>query len=558
MVKRRFLTGFVIVLVFMLPAGRCLADVSAQLAEAKAYAQQHEYEQAEAIYRQVAADNPGTDAGLAAQEKLTILYVRQEKLADAEASYQQLIAGYSGNGGIAKAVDHVGDAYREARKYDKALAVYQHVVDNWAQAEHAVGSQVNIAKLNIRLGKESAADAAVEKLIAVFAANERIANEVDEVADEYHEYDQEDKALTLYKRVVETWPNAREAMQSQASVAKLYLELGDDPNAQAATDELIARFGGREDAGDSVHDVAYTYHHQVRDYGKARELYQWVVQNHPRDSKAIRAQMGIAKTYIVIGDDPNAAAAIDKLIADYSQDQGIAKALDHLADNYRKVGQYEKARQLYELVVARWPDADYARNSQMGIVKAIIEANIARGDDEVVEAEIENLVADFNDNEGLTKALFQMGEKYHRQASVCQNRGSQAEARQNFAKAIAIWDKIIQLPASNKTCDAYYFSADCYRHLDEYQKAIEYYEKVVRDWPDWRHADTAQFRIARCYRKLQEQGRMATTDAIVLMRDACQKAIANYPDSAPAKGAAALLEHVEFLESITKDQGDNK
>ncbi|HUT28492.1 MAG TPA: hypothetical protein VMX13_01775 [Sedimentisphaerales bacterium] len=86
MVKRRFLTGFVIVLAFMLPAGTCLANVSAQLEQAERYEDEGQYHQAEAIYRQVVAENPGTDAALAAQKKLTVLYVRQKKLSEAERS----------------------------------------------------------------------------------------------------------------------------------------------------------------------------------------------------------------------------------------------------------------------------------------------------------------------------------------------------------------------------------------------------------------------------------------------------------------------------------------
>ena len=44
MVRRRFLTGFVVVLAFLLPAGRCLADVTAQLADAKVYADVGNYD----------------------------------------------------------------------------------------------------------------------------------------------------------------------------------------------------------------------------------------------------------------------------------------------------------------------------------------------------------------------------------------------------------------------------------------------------------------------------------------------------------------------------------
>jgi hypothetical protein len=57
MVKRRFFAGFVAVLLaFLLPGGRCMADVSAQLAQAKAYADERQFEQAEAVYHGISAE----------------------------------------------------------------------------------------------------------------------------------------------------------------------------------------------------------------------------------------------------------------------------------------------------------------------------------------------------------------------------------------------------------------------------------------------------------------------------------------------------------------------
>ena len=47
------------------------------------------------------------------------------------------------------------------------------------------------------------------------------------------------------------------------------------------------------------------------------------------------AQMGVAKTNVEAGDYTAAAAAMDKLLADYSQHLELATAMHYIARSYR-------------------------------------------------------------------------------------------------------------------------------------------------------------------------------------------------------------------------------
>jgi len=126
-----------------------------------------------------------------------------------------------------------------------------------------------------------------------------------------------------------------------------------------------------------------------------------------------------------------------------------------------------------------------------------------------VQASLDNLIADFNNHPHLAEAIFTLGEKYYNEAFWCENDGLDTEAGENFAKALTVWEKIVtELPPSPFTPQAYYLSAVCYRDFGEYKKAIEYCEKVVNDWPDYRRAWHARFIIRRCYEKLKQQGRI--------------------------------------------------
>jgi hypothetical protein len=53
--------------------GKAVGAASAQLEQAETYKQKYQYEQAEAIYRAIVTDSPGTDEAFQARKNLAIL-----------------------------------------------------------------------------------------------------------------------------------------------------------------------------------------------------------------------------------------------------------------------------------------------------------------------------------------------------------------------------------------------------------------------------------------------------------------------------------------------------
>jgi len=250
----KMLVGLLVVVLAISVAGEVFGDFASEVAE----------------LQQIIADNPGTDAGLEAQEKLVGLYVR-EKMAgeagEAEAAYAVMLADYAGNAGLAKAVDHVGDEYRDAGDYGKALELCRYVVSRWPEAEHAAMSQGGVVKLYIRLGNEPNAAAAMEELISKFGNREGIAGVVDEIGDAYREAEQCEKALAKYEQVVDSWPDSEEAAESQGSAARMYMRLRDYAAASAAVEKLICDYGSSKEIAKVMDDVGDGY----RDAGKYDE-----------------------------------------------------------------------------------------------------------------------------------------------------------------------------------------------------------------------------------------------------------------------------------------------
>ena len=120
----------VIVLAFIPAIGLegALGDLPGQLAEAGRLVATSNYEQAEQLYKTIAAGQAGTDYGLEAQEKLTCLYATWGKEPEARAGLEELLADYSRHDRIATAVTHVADTYRARENHRRACEIYADVI----------------------------------------------------------------------------------------------------------------------------------------------------------------------------------------------------------------------------------------------------------------------------------------------------------------------------------------------------------------------------------------------------------------------------------------------
>ncbi len=113
-----------VLLVFPL-SSLSFADTRAQLEQAETLLEKGQYEQAEAIYKQILTDHPGTDYAFAAQKGLAIVYVRCDKPSQADAAIEKLRENYAGHPSFYQAICDIADNYRWRDIYDKAHKMYQ-------------------------------------------------------------------------------------------------------------------------------------------------------------------------------------------------------------------------------------------------------------------------------------------------------------------------------------------------------------------------------------------------------------------------------------------------
>jgi tetratricopeptide (TPR) repeat protein len=392
---------------------------------------------------------------------------------------------------------------------------------------------------NFDLGDDPNAQAAVDKLIADYSDHVHIPWNIYEIAKYYREHAKYKKAINLYQRIVDNWPTADHALWSQLDMATSYTTIGNDPNAVAAIDKLVTRFSKNKHIAGVVYELAKSYRRSKK-HEKANQICNLIIDKWPKSEHALWAQRDLARFNITVGDDLNAQAAVDKLLADFSKQGRIAQAVYDIAKQYHALQKYEKAALFYQYVLDNWPDDEYAMWAQAGLANLHIDL----GDDAAVRVALDTLIADFNDHPGLPEAVFTLGERYYEQTSRLKKEERLLQIKEQFPKAIDIWERLItDLPPSPFTPEAYYFSADCFRGLGKHEKAIKYYQKVLDDWPDCRNAWSAQYLIGFSYKKLGKTGAISKSAATAAIKEAYEKVLQNYPDCPAANAARNWLEH---------------
>lgn len=546
MVKKILLvTLSMLVLMFWSMAGECFADAAAELGQAEKYKEGEDYEQAEAIYKTIVRDYPGTDDAFKAQKGLTSLYIGWEKEAEAEAAYEQLVTEFGGHESMRSVVCDLAYEYRSLRKWAKSRQLFRYFLERWPDDERAMRAQRLVAKASIRLGDDLNADAAIEKLIELFGDKPGIRYEIREVTDDWTQSGRYEKAQPLYKYVVQRWPKSEHAAWDQMAVAATSAALRDGAAVTAALDKLRTQFGGDtavakvlgpfsgfcrhlleiadeqpeaveavitmkllEDFEDrdavKVVDHIGDFYRDTREYDKAAEAFNYVADNWRGTDRAIEAQTNIVKMYISVADEPNTQAAFGRLMEKFSGDERVAWAVEQVAERYWDFGSVHKAYDKYKYILEHWPGSEQAIWAQMGMV----QSQVRLADYESAENELGRLLSQFSEHKDLPAAVHEIVEEYRNTGAhetgrelfgyLLENRYEGEHTMLEFqvgvalsnirlgeeAKTQAAIDKLIADYNDNPYLAKSLFQiAEEHFYANNYQQAIELWELISSDYP---------------------------------------------------------------------------
>ena len=197
----------------------------------------------------------------------------------------------------------------------------------------------------------------------------------------------------------------------------------------------------------------------------------------------------------------------------------------------------------YKAFIENYPGClSYTCPKIADIFSVIREAN-----DIEVQAAIDSLIFDFNDYPHLSGVLSQLGEEYYKLAFRYKKDGLDTEAKDCFRKAAGIWKRVIwELSPSAFGIHAYYFTGVCYYRMADYERAIEYFEKLVTDWPHYMYGWSAQYLRGICYERLKMAGLVEESQADAQIEQAYKAVVEEHADYGLVGPAALKLARLYF------------
>ncbi len=510
-------------------------------AEARELLEAGDLASAEAAYRLIADEYGGTQSACESLKQLAGIYLRTGSDEEAFAASKKLLEGYSESAGAAVVAFSVAEIHHLKGKFRQAHELYGDIISSGGDRSLVFQAMRGIILADVELAGDpnSGADIAgdVAGLVREYSGHAGFAREACLLADALCGRGEYNNAEYLYGQVILHHAEEEHALWSRKGLAVAALRAGKDKKAMDAVSALLAVYSPDERIANAARQIGDEFRKEKK-HSLAKAVYGCVLREWPESEQALWSRMGSAISDIALGDDPNAAESVQRLLTDYSRDERLANAACQIGDMYQQSGRFEEARTLHGYVVDNWPGAEHGVWSQKGL--AVTE--VFDGSDSNSYPELDKLLANFRDHPVLPMAAFFAAEAHRDRAVSLRAEGRDAEAREAYARATGALIRTIRgAPPSIYTPESYYLLGECYSMSGSHAEALDCYRYVANTWPAWKLAWSARFQEGRAYDKLKKSGDMESGAAETGTRSAYRRLLSDHPDCPAAKAASGWL-----------------
>jgi TolA-binding protein len=321
-----------------------------------------------------------------------------------------------------------------------------------------------------------------------------------------------------YRQVIELYPQSTYAAQAYYSLGWTFFDQKKYKESEEVFKQMVEKFPGHQLAEDATLKIAEC-EYNLGSYAKAIDLFKDYLAKFPKSLKAVQVNFNIAESYYYLekyeeanayykkvedaGTDPNLTVAArisqgwgnlklkkyDESIAAFNQAEAMATEKGILTDEiylgkasfYSETGDNEHALESYSKLIDLFPKSDRLLEAHLG------RANIYYAMQQYPKAiEEYKTVINANDQnpqhqETVEKAGFGLGWTYLKMGDI----------DQSIASFQTILDKtkstVVKVSALTQIGDAY-------QDLEKPDKAIEIYDKVLKEYPESIYSDYVQYR----------------------------------------------------------------
>ena len=130
---------------------------------------------------------------------------------------------------------------------------------------------------------------------------------------------------------------------------------GEYEAAAAAYENYLADHASEPEAEEARFMLAGTYHHNLKQYDRARDHYIVFLDQYPSSPHAYEARQQLAEVYVELGSSRDAIAQFERLLQEHPETPDARKVRSTVADLYFAEHDFNQAELEYARVVERAP-----------------------------------------------------------------------------------------------------------------------------------------------------------------------------------------------------------
>jgi tetratricopeptide (TPR) repeat protein len=429
-------------------------------------------------------------------------------------------------------------------QYEQAETIYKKIVTDHPRTDYAFQAQEKLTCLYVSWGKDELVKSSQQRLVTDFHDHPNIAEAMIHIGDTYRNKNRHNNSISSYQYVLDNWPKSEYNIWALTGLVVCNTCMNNNAASDAAFEKLSANYSNHPQFYQALNIIGDNLRWRNINSEKARQMYELAAKGISA-SDSIWTKIGLAVTSIRLSDFQTGDSLKEQILTDYADDNRLPEAVYLIADAYRCVGKYEKAISLYHYIIGVWPSSEQALWSKVGIARI----DIINGNEDAANKAIDNIISEFKEHPEMPKGIFYIGEQYREQAlserrQAGHGKDLNAKSIAYFKKALAVWERIIkELPPSITTAQAYHLSAESYRYLGQHEKAIEYYNKILDNWPEYGYPGQIQFMVGHTYEYLKKTGAIPASEADPKIKAAYERIIQEYPDCKAVPAARNWLEN---------------
>jgi tetratricopeptide (TPR) repeat protein len=224
------------------------------------------------------------------QAAIVWYYARHNDNAQADAAYAKMLSVFKDQKTLPKEVFQIGDIYTEVGDTAKARTLQNQVMEEWPQSEYVFNARVGLIKADVADGKVADVLTGLDKLIADYKDNSQLPMVLINQGKSYWDKAREEQKRTNPRPDMKAPPANNEKVLNQKAK-------DDFETARIIWEKMTTELPNANLSSEAHHYIALVYDEIFKDYQKALEHYQIVVDKWPNYQRAAHCQYMVGQLY---------------------------------------------------------------------------------------------------------------------------------------------------------------------------------------------------------------------------------------------------------------------